>query len=92
MRASFFARYTLLITLCVGVTSGGHVAFSQPSVAAVTSSTAAVNSYQIKFSFEKPDGKRKITTTVVQARSTTEAQRQVKDLYRKVNIITIKRL
>ena len=91
MRTSFFARYTLLITLCVGVTSGGHVAFSQPSVAAVTS-TAAVNSYQIKFSFEKPDGKRKITTTVVQARSTTEAQRQVKDLYRKVNIITIKRL
>ena len=91
MRTSFFVRYTLLITLCVGVTSGGHVAFSQPSVAVVTNASA-VNSYQINFSFEKPDGKRKITTTVVQAKSTTEAQRQVKDLYLKVNIITIKRL
>ncbi len=91
MRTSLCIRYTRLITLCVVVTSGVAMAFSQPSIAVVTNA-AAVNSYQIKFSFEKPDGKRKITTTVVQAKSTTEAQRQVKDLYLKVNIITIKRL
>jgi hypothetical protein len=33
-----------------------------------------------------------MTTTVVQAKSTTEAQRQVKASYPKVNIITIKKL
>lgn len=91
MRISLCIRYTRLITLCVVVISGFAMAFSQPSVAVVINASA-VNSYQIKFSFEKPDGKRKITTTVVQAKSTTEAQRQVKDLYLKVNIITIKRL
>ena len=91
MRTILFVRYTLLITLCVVVASGLTITFSKRSVAGVTS-TATVNSYQIKFSFEKPDGKRKITTTVIQAKSTTEAQRQVKDLYLKVNIITIKRL
>ncbi len=91
MRTNLFVRYTLLITLCVVVASGITIAFSQWSVAG-ENSTATVNSYQIKFSFEKPDGKRKITTTVIQAKSTTEAQRQVKDLYFKVNIITINRL
>jgi positive regulator of sigma E activity len=91
MRSSLFVHCTLLATLCVAVISGIAISFSQPAVAAVISASA-VNSYQIKFSFEKPDGKRKITTTVVQAKSTIEAQRQVKDIYFKVNIITIKRL
>ena len=53
---------------------------------------AAAHSYQIKFSHEKNDGKRAISTTVVQAKSTTDAQRQVKASYKKVNIITIKKL
>jgi hypothetical protein len=53
---------------------------------------AAVSSYQVKFSYEKSAGNRAITTTVVQAKSTTAAQRQVKASYKKVNIITIKKL
>jgi len=53
---------------------------------------AAVNSYQIKFSYKKNDGKRSITSTIVQAKSSTDAQRQVKASYNNVNIITIKKL
>jgi len=42
----------------------------------------------VKFSYEKSAGNRTVATTVVQAKSTTEAQRQVKASYHKVNIIT----
>ena len=71
---------------------GGVAITHAQSPTAGPTQAAALHSYQIKFSFEKLDGKRKITTTVVQSTSTTEAQKQVKDLYHKVNIITIKRL
>ena len=53
---------------------------------------AAVSSYQIKFSYKKNDGKRAISSTIVQAKSSTDAQRQVKSRYNNVNIITIKKL
>jgi len=53
---------------------------------------AAVSSYQIKFSYKKNDGKRAIRSTIVQAKSSTDAQRQVKASHNNVNIITIKKL
>ena len=59
---------------------------------AETNQVAVVSSYQVKFSYEKSAGKRAIHTTVVQAKSSTAAQRQVNASYNKVNIITIKKL
>ena len=77
--------------LGVSVIDAGIAARAEPLTAGAKPA-AAVNSYQVKFSYEKSDGNRAITTTVVQAKSTTEAQRQVKASYHKVNIITIKKL
>ena len=71
--------------------SSRAAAHRQPR-AAGAKPAAAVSSCQVKFSYEKSGGKRAITTTVVQAKSSTEAQRQVKASYNKVNIITIKKL
>ena len=89
MAFSSLARFAFVMSLgfiVIGGVAMAHAPTAGPAQA------AALHSYQIKFSFEKPDGKRKITMTVVQSTSTTEAQRQVKDFYHKVNIITIKRL
>ena len=91
MTFSSLARFAFVMSLGFVVIGGVAMVHAQPPAAGPTQA-AALHSYKIKFSFEKPDGKRKITTTVVQATSTTEAQRQVKDLHHKVNIITIKRL
>jgi len=89
------ARLLVFVAIAGGlgfsVTGGVGSAHAQPG-AAGTNQVAAVSSYQVKFSHEKSAGKRAITTTVVQAKSSTEAQRQVKASYNKVNIITIKKL
>ena len=85
------AHFAFVMSLGFIVIGGVAMAHAQLPTAGLTQA-AALHSYQIKFSFEKPDGKQKITMTVVQSTSTTEAQRQVKDFYHKVNIITIKRL
>ena len=91
MTFSSLARFAFVMSLGFIVIGGVAMAHAQLPTAG-PAQAAALHSYQIKFSFEKPDGKRKITMTVVQSTSTTEAQRQVKDFYHKVNIITIKRL
>ena len=91
MAFSSLARFAFVMSLGFIVIGGVAMAHAQLPTAGLTQA-AALHSYQIKFSFEKPDGKRKITMTVVQSTSTTEAQRQVKDFCHKVNIITIKRL
>jgi len=70
----------------------GGVAVAHTEPIAGVNQAIALNSYQIKFSYTTPDGKRKITTTVVRAQTMTEAQRQVKDTYQKVNVITVTRL
>ena len=88
---SSLARFAFVMILGFIVIDGVAMVHAQLPTAGPTQA-AALHSYQIKFSFEKPDGKRKIMTIVVQSTSTTEAQRQVKDFYHKVNIITIKRL
>ena len=90
MIVGLIARVALVLSLISVVMGGVAVAHAEP-VAGVNQATA-LNSYQIKFSYTTPDGKRKITTTVVQAKTMTEAQRQVKDTYQKVNVITVKRL
>ena len=77
----------------LGVSVTGAVAAARADLRfAGAKPAAAVNSYQVKFSYEKSAGNRAITTTVVQAKSTTAAQRQVKASYNKVNIITVKKL
>ena len=91
MTFSLLARFAFAMSLGFIVIGGVAITHAQLPTAG-PAQAAALHSYQIKFSFEKPDGKRKITMTVVQSTSTTEAQRQVKDFYHKVNIITIKRL
>ena len=88
-------RFLTLVAIAGGlgvlVTGAVGSAHAQPR-AAWANQAAAVSSYQVKFSYEKSDGNRAITTTVVQAKSSTEAQRQVKASYHKVNIITVGKL
>jgi uncharacterized membrane protein YjgN (DUF898 family) len=88
-------RFLTLVAVAGGlgvlVTVGVAVAHAELAAAGVQQA-AAVSSYQVKFSYEKSDGNRAITTTVVQAKSSTEAQRQVKASYHKVNIITVGKL
>ena len=88
-------RLLALVAIVVGigfVIAGGVALGDSRTCGAQAAGVAAVSSYQVKFSYEKSDGNRAITTTVVQAKSTTAAQRQVKASYHKVNIITIKKL
>ena len=84
------ARVALVLSLISGEVGGVAGAHAKP-IARVNQATA-LNSYEIKFLYTAPDGKRKITTTVVQAQTMTEAQRQVKETYQRVNVSTVKRL
>jgi len=88
-------RLLALVIIAFGLgflIAGGVAPGHSRTCGAQGAGVAAVSSYQVKFSYEKSAGNRAITTTVVQAKSTTEAQRQVKASYHKVNIITIKKL
>ena len=77
MIVRFLTLVAILGGLGVLITVGVAVAHAEP-LGAGAKPAAAVNSYQVKFSYEKSGGNRAITTTVVQAKSTTEAQRLVK--------------